>query len=128
MPPQTYDDFLNNNIYKDDPYETMKNFRVLKNVFVSHGMKQSKEMKKFKKNHIKLFLALNNDWVISKNENREEKEEENDESMCPICYLTTTESESENIKHKNHHHIFHLECISKWLETEGNTCPICRES
>lgn len=46
------------------------------------------------------------------------------ESVCSICYNKYTE-EIENSR-LGCDHVFHRECILKWLEV-GTTCPLCRD-
>ena len=43
-------------------------------------------------------------------------------SECTICLLQYTE---ETKKATECHHIFHQECIDRWLENNNN-CPLCR--
>lgn len=44
------------------------------------------------------------------------------QSECTICLLDYTE---ETKKTTECSHIFHRECLDKWLET-NNSCPLCR--
>lgn len=44
------------------------------------------------------------------------------QSECTICLLDYTE---ETKKTTECHHIFHQECLNRWLET-NNSCPLCR--
>ena len=43
-------------------------------------------------------------------------------SECTICLVQYTE---ETKKTTECHHIFHQECLDKWLQT-NNSCPLCR--
>jgi hypothetical protein len=43
-------------------------------------------------------------------------------SECTICLLEYKEETKTETKC---HHIFHQECLDRWLET-NNSCPLCR--
>ncbi|KAL3850890.1 hypothetical protein ACJIZ3_012772 [Penstemon smallii] len=51
----------------------------------------------------------------------------NEEEMCSICLM---EFEKEDFVNKLPRcgHVFHMECMEKWLDTCKFTCPICRSS
>lgn len=53
------------------------------------------------------------------------KNEESDKTSqdCPICYEAIDAGCEKVLKCK---HVFHKECIEKWLSTKS-TCPICRK-
>ncbi|CAD5319491.1 unnamed protein product [Arabidopsis thaliana] len=60
---------------------------------------------------------------------KEETQEVEDESTCPIClenFLNDYVNDGKRIKKLAHcSHRFHKECISEWLR-RCNSCPICR--
>jgi hypothetical protein len=65
-------------------------------------------------NSLEDFTFSSND--INKNNDKD------DNHKCPICLENL-----ENINKKtNCNHIFHKECISKWININKNTCPLCR--
>ncbi|MCO5552386.1 hypothetical protein L7F22_005897 [Adiantum nelumboides] len=47
--------------------------------------------------------------------------------QCAICLLDFTEGDGIH-KLPRCDHIFHQACISKWLDHQQNTCPLCRSS
>ena len=51
------------------------------------------------------------------------KEENIIEDTCNICHFKTTENK---IK-LSCGHIFHKKCLSTWLITKSNTCPMCKQ-
>ncbi|KAI5131184.1 hypothetical protein NEPAR06_1258 [Nematocida parisii] len=50
---------------------------------------------------------------------------EGGEGECPIC-LQNIEKE-ETIRKLICHHTFHSECVSEWLTSYSNECPMCRK-
>ena len=44
---------------------------------------------------------------------------------CPICFTSFTKDD--NIRNLVCNHIFHKECIDKWLVDFENTCPVCKK-
>ncbi|GAB4855088.1 hypothetical protein Ancab_023671 [Ancistrocladus abbreviatus] len=48
-----------------------------------------------------------------------------DPTECAVC-LSTLEQEDMARLLPNCNHIFHAECIEKWLISSQSTCPICR--
>ena len=46
---------------------------------------------------------------------------------CSICLQESQESQEQIIK-TNCHHIFHLNCLSNWVNQNKKTCPICRNT
>ena len=56
-----------------------------------------------------------------------EKVDTTDSDDCSICF---TEYNSDNVVKLPCDHLFHKECIEKWLKTEdkeNNSCPLCRD-
>ena len=49
---------------------------------------------------------------------------EDDTKSCVICYDDFTEQDDVTTLPCNAKHIFHKDCIKKWLENK-NTCPLC---
>lgn len=49
---------------------------------------------------------------------------ESNDNTCSIC-LEKIKEECAVLKCQ---HYFHLECIEKWIEEDGKTCPLCRNS
>lgn len=61
----------------------------------------------------------------------DERPLEGDEASCPICFVEISSSSSpENINELRInlpcHHSFHLSCLRSWVDTDKNTCPVCR--
>ncbi|XP_030539517.1 RING-H2 finger protein ATL18-like [Rhodamnia argentea] len=56
----------------------------------------------------------------------EEEEEGDHEKTCSICLV---DYEGEDLVSKLHRcgHVFHLDCIERWLERSQFTCPLCRK-
>ena len=52
-----------------------------------------------------------------------------DNNECVICYEEFKVLDGKEIVELdcNNKHVFHLECMEKWVET-NNTCPMCREA
>lgn len=57
---------------------------------------------------------------------RFEKLQEKD-ICCSIC-LTELEKEDEVSQLSRCTHVFHMDCIEKWIQRDHFTCPICRTS
>jgi RING-H2 zinc finger protein RHA1 len=45
--------------------------------------------------------------------------------MCAVC-LNSFEEEEHIRELCNCHHIFHRNCLDKWLDHRQTTCPLCR--
>ena len=45
------------------------------------------------------------------------------QSECTICLFNYTEETKKTLKCN---HIFHKECLDKWLQTNNKSCPLCR--
>lgn len=56
--------------------------------------------------------------------NIEEKDYEENEN-CSICLTTMN---NEKVINLNCSHIFHTNCINKWIKANNNSCPMCRSS
>ncbi|KAH7653493.1 Zinc finger RING/FYVE/PHD-type protein [Dioscorea alata] len=50
---------------------------------------------------------------------------EEDEAVCGVC-LSKLEEKAEVRELGNCSHVFHKECIDKWVNLEHLTCPMCR--
>ncbi|EEF47986.1 conserved hypothetical protein [Ricinus communis] len=48
-----------------------------------------------------------------------------DENLCCIC-LVEFEEGDEVSQVSRCMHLFHLDCIAKWLQRHNFTCPLCR--
>ncbi|KAI9181252.1 hypothetical protein LWI28_012921 [Acer negundo] len=55
----------------------------------------------------------------------EETEEEEEEEMCSIC-LVELDEEDVVSRLSRCGHIFHMDCIQRWLHSNHFTCPLCR--
>ncbi|MCL7032846.1 hypothetical protein MKW94_023296 [Papaver nudicaule] len=44
---------------------------------------------------------------------------------CSIC-MGESETSTEEGKRLPCNHVYHLECISKWISRSNNSCPLCR--
>ena len=49
-----------------------------------------------------------------------------DDTCCSVCIDNFDTTEKDVVKLKNCNHIFHKECIDKWIKI-NRTCPICRK-
>ena len=49
-----------------------------------------------------------------------------DDTYCSVCIDNFDTTEKDVVKLKNCNHIFHKECIDKWIKI-NRTCPICRK-
>jgi len=49
-----------------------------------------------------------------------------DDTYCSVCIDNFDTTERDVVKLKNCYHIFHKECIDKWIKI-NRTCPICRK-
>ncbi|GLJ55466.1 hypothetical protein SUGI_1191030 [Cryptomeria japonica] len=47
--------------------------------------------------------------------------------ICAVC-LCAFEADDEIRELCNCRHIFHRDCLDKWLDHDQNTCPLCRSS
>ncbi|GLJ55439.1 hypothetical protein SUGI_1190390 [Cryptomeria japonica] len=47
--------------------------------------------------------------------------------MCAVC-LSSIHKDEKIWRLINCRHIFHRECLDKWIENYQNTCPLCRSS
>lgn len=50
-----------------------------------------------------------------------------DDIMCAVC-LSSFEEKEQIRELCNCHHIFHRNCLDKWLDHRQTTCPLCRSS
>merc|ERR1711915_321866 len=50
-----------------------------------------------------------------------------DVPVCTVC-LSSFEEEDEVRELRNCHHIFHRNCLDKWVDHSQTTCPVCRSS
>jgi hypothetical protein len=57
----------------------------------------------------------------------EKNYDEYTDDCCSICLQESQESQEQIIK-TNCNHIFHLQCLSNWVNQNKKTCPICRNS
>jgi hypothetical protein len=46
---------------------------------------------------------------------------------CCIC-LNSDDGYDGDIVELNCGHIYHLECIEKWMDNNNNTCPLCKSN
>lgn len=67
----------------------------------------------------------NPDWELDVPVSRYEKK--GDEEMCSICLVEFEEEDSVN-KLPKCGHLFHAECLERWLDRCQFTCPLCRSS
>ncbi|KAI3907446.1 hypothetical protein MKX01_036363 [Papaver californicum] len=44
---------------------------------------------------------------------------------CSVC-MGESETSTEQGKRLPCNHVYHLECISKWISRSNNSCPLCR--
>ncbi|KAI3983781.1 hypothetical protein MKX01_001185 [Papaver californicum] len=44
---------------------------------------------------------------------------------CSVC-MGESETSTEEGKRLPCNHVYHLECISKWISRSNNSCPLCR--
>ncbi|KAI3890133.1 hypothetical protein MKX03_020034 [Papaver bracteatum] len=44
---------------------------------------------------------------------------------CSVC-MGETETSNEEGKRLPCNHVYHLDCISKWISRSNNSCPLCR--
>ncbi|KAF7837059.1 E3 ubiquitin-protein ligase RHA1B-like [Senna tora] len=58
-------------------------------------------------------------------EEEEEEEEEEEQVVCAVC-LDMIEGRHKIREISNCCHIFHRECLDRWLEENQITCPLCR--
>ena len=49
-----------------------------------------------------------------------------DDTYCSVCIDNFDTTEKDVVKLKNCNHIFHKECIDKWIKI-NRTCPVCRK-
>ena len=54
-----------------------------------------------------------------------ETQQETDKE-CSICYCDYQEDDIVSKLSCNEKHIFHKDCLTQWIATGKNTCPICR--
>lgn len=49
---------------------------------------------------------------------------------CAICLVDFESDESAKVVSLdcNSKHVFHVDCMNKWIEMEQNKCPMCRQS
>lgn len=52
-------------------------------------------------------------------------EDEDEESMCPICLSSLDDTKKTVVLQCNH--AFHIECVSSWFDNDKDTCPVCRD-
>ncbi|CAK7329044.1 unnamed protein product [Dovyalis caffra] len=55
-------------------------------------------------------------------------EELQEEGVCCSICLMELEKEDEVSQLSRCMHIFHMDCIEKWIERDHFTCPLCRNS
>ncbi|VVB15791.1 unnamed protein product [Arabis nemorensis] len=52
-----------------------------------------------------------------------------DQETCAICLETMSESKTSPISQlPNCGHLFHEQCLNKWLGQQQNSCPLCRQA
>jgi len=56
----------------------------------------------------------------------EKNSDEYTDSCCSICLCDHNDLKQQIIKIKCNH-IFHVNCLSKWVTQNKNTCPMCRD-
>ncbi len=44
--------------------------------------------------------------------------------QCPVCLLTFVDDE--DVRRLPCFHLFHMECVDKWLKEHKKVCPNCR--
>lgn len=54
-------------------------------------------------------------------------EMEDDDHICAVC-LSRLEEEEEIRELCNCFHVFHRNCLDKWVDCHQTTCPLCRSS
>lgn len=50
-----------------------------------------------------------------------------DDHICAVC-LSRLEEEDEIRELSNCFHVFHRDCLDKWVDCDQTTCPLCRSS
>ncbi|KAF8020737.1 hypothetical protein BT93_G1238 [Corymbia citriodora subsp. variegata] len=92
-------------------------FRVL--AFVSHKYEPRESSCTFQ-------LPVGRFQDLQKSGAEEEKEDGDHEKTCSICLV---DYEGEHLVSKLHRcgHVFHMDCIERWLERSQFTCPLCRK-
>lgn len=60
----------------------------------------------------------------------EKNSDEYTSDCCSICLqeLQQSQESQEQIIKTNCHHIFHLQCLSTWVNQNKKTCPVCRNA
>ncbi|KAH6824504.1 hypothetical protein C2S53_006966 [Perilla frutescens var. hirtella] len=71
------------------------------------------------------YSGENPDWELNLPVSRFEGRD--DEEMCSIC-LVELEGEDSVNKLPKCGHVFHAECMEKWIDRCQFTCPLCRSS
>lgn len=60
---------------------------------------------------------------------KDEDEDEDNKSKCPVCLCSI--GEGEEVKELRCEHVFHRECLDRWIGYDGHihaTCPLCRDN
>lgn len=77
-------------------------------------------------NHIKIKQSLQNNSIV---------DDKNNNFTCSICKDNVapisedvTNQSTSIIKLDNCRHIFHEYCMHKWIDANGKTCPLCRNT
>jgi len=113
---------------------TCKSNQVYNNKCRLHNIIDGKKNKTQNKKQIKTKGLSMNDIFIYRREvlaerkkvNLLENHKTNKEEDCSICI---DEIESETIiKFIKCKHIFHIDCLSKWIVKGNNKCPLCRST
>ncbi|XP_039138602.1 E3 ubiquitin-protein ligase ATL4-like [Dioscorea cayenensis subsp. rotundata] len=64
--------------------------------------------------------------IVSFSSHKEHQEEgEEEDNLCAVC-LVGLEASDQVRELGNCNHVFHKDCIDKWVENGHQTCPLCR--
>jgi hypothetical protein len=49
-----------------------------------------------------------------------------DAELCPICHESILKENGKIVTSCNHE--FHITCMTKWMQNDDATCPVCRSA
>ncbi|KAH7667346.1 Zinc finger RING/FYVE/PHD-type protein [Dioscorea alata] len=64
--------------------------------------------------------------VVKYEGGHDDQVDKEEQVVCVFCLCEV--NEGDKIREIKCHHVFHLACLDKWLDSWGDTCPLCRVS